>query len=44
MRWELTERERDQLQRDCRESGVPAAVEDPATIKKVIALITKAGK
>jgi hypothetical protein len=41
--WHLTPAERAQLERDCRESGVPVAVEDAQAIKKVVELITKAG-
>jgi hypothetical protein len=41
--WDLTPAERAQLERDCRESGVPVAVKDPATIKKVVGLLAKSG-
>ena len=43
MNWELTDHERNQLERDCRESGVSVAVQDTDAIKRVVALITKVG-
>jgi hypothetical protein len=39
--WSLSPVERRLLKRDCEASGVPAAVEDPDAIKRVVALITK---
>ena len=41
--WSLSPTERELLRRDCEASRVPIAVEDPAAIKKVVGLITKAG-
>jgi hypothetical protein len=41
--WSLSPAERELLRRDCEGSGVPISVEDPAAIKKVVALITKVG-
>ena len=38
---ELSKEERSQLERDCRESGVPVAVEDQNAIKRVVGLIRK---
>jgi hypothetical protein len=39
-RWDCAQLRR-LLKRDCEASGVPAAVEDPDAIKRVVALITK---
>ena len=41
--WSLSSAERELLQRDCRESKVPIAVDDRDAIKRVVGLISKAG-
>ena len=41
--WSLLPIERELLRRDCEASRVTIAVEDPDAIKRVVALITKAG-
>ena len=43
MNWELTDHERMQLKRDCRDSGVTVEVKDQQAIAKVVSLITKSG-
>jgi hypothetical protein len=43
MNWELTDRERKQLKRDCRDSGVAVEVKDQQAIAKVVSLIAKSG-
>ena len=44
MNWDLSPAEREQLERDCRDSGVPVAVEDQKVIERVVRLITKSGR
>ena len=39
--WDLTTQEREQLERDCRNSGVTVEVKDQHAIAKVVSLITK---
>ena len=41
--WDLTTQEREQLERDCRDSGVTVEVKDQQAIAKVVGLITKNG-
>ena len=41
--WDLTTQEREQLERDCRDSGVTVEVKDQQTIAKAAGLITKGG-
>jgi hypothetical protein len=43
MRWDLTPAERELLERDCKSSKVPVAVECPETIKRVVGLLDKSG-
>jgi predicted RNA binding protein with dsRBD fold (UPF0201 family) len=43
MNWELTDRERKQLKRDCEDSGVTVEVKDQQAIAKVVSLIAKNG-
>jgi hypothetical protein len=41
--WDLTTQEREQLERDCRDSGVAVEVKDQQAIAKIVSLITKGG-
>jgi hypothetical protein len=41
--WDLTTQEREQLERDCRNSGVTVEVKDQQAIAKIVSLITKNG-
>ena len=42
--WSLSPTERELLRRDCEASKVPIAVEEPNAIKRIVVLITKAGR
>ena len=41
--WSLSPAERELLKRDCRDSGVPVAVQDQQAIQRIVGLITTSG-